>query len=127
MANIEIGPLFEEIGQLVARDVRDDPEGAFLYAECGDGWIAPSVFANAGDHLIYRSASDALCDKLTEAWEAEEPDKRWATLRYEISNGRFTVALQYPDDLDPEESTSDRRQRVLKEQFGDLEVDYSDP
>ena len=127
MANMETGPIYEEIGRLVARDLREDPEGAFLYAEGGRGWIEAAIFKNMGDHLIYRNASDELFDKLGEAWEAEEPDKRWAALRYTIANGRFSVAMQYPDELDEDEGPSDRRPRVLKEQFGDLKVDYSDP
>lgn len=127
MANMEIGPLYGEIGALLARDIREDPEGVFLYAEGGDGWIAPSLFKRVGDHIVYRDPSEELCDKLEEAWETEEPDKRWAALRFEIANDRFSFSMQYPDDLDPQESTSERRDRILKEHFGDFEVDYSDP
>lgn len=127
MANTEIGPIFEEIGRLVARDVGEDPEGAFLYAEGGDGWIEAAIFKDMGDRVVYRDASTELFDKLGEVWEAEEPDKRWAALQYTISGGRFACSMQYPDDLAPEEITGDRRRTALRALFGDKPIDYSDP
>lgn len=127
MANVELGPIFAEIGQLLAADLRTDPDGGFMYAEAGEGWIEPSLFKDVGNRIIYREPSNALSDKLLQAWEAEEPDKRWAALRYEIASGRFTVSFIYPDELNAEESSFERSERVLKEKFGDKPVDYSDP
>lgn len=127
MANLDLGPAYEEIGQIMASDLGVDPDGAFMYVEAGEGWVEPSLFKDIGDKIIYKSASRELCEKLYNIWEAEEPDKRWAALQYTISEGQFRVKLQYPEDLDPEESSIDRRPRVLKEKFGDKPIDYSDP
>lgn len=127
MANLDLGPAFEEIGRLVAEDVRADPEGTFLYAEAGDGWSAPSIFKDVGDRVVYREGSDDLCLMLIDVWQAEQPGKRWAALHYTISNGRFDVSFFYAEEMNTEEDTIDRRDRVLRARFGDKPVDYSDP
>lgn len=122
-----MGPIYAEIGQLAADDLRADPEGAFLYAEVEDGAIACSIFKDVGDRVIYRHCSSALALKLHDAWHLVAPDKRWASLSYTISGGRFSVSFQFPEEFDPEEDFSDRRPRVLAEKFGDKPIDYSDP
>ena len=95
MANLDIGPSLEEVGRLIAEDVRADPEGAYLYAEAGPGWIEPSIFKDIGDRVLYRQGSDDLCFKLIEVWEAEETSKRWSALHYTIANGRFEASFDY--------------------------------
>ena len=127
MANLELGPKYEEIGRLVAEDVRADPEGTYLYAEAGEGWVEVSIFKDLGESLIYREGSHDLCWALLDVWEAEEPDKRWSALHYVISDGKFEVSFDYWEAIDPEESSLDRRERAIRERFGDKAVDYSDP
>lgn len=127
MANLELGPKYEEIGRLVAEDVRADPEGAYLYAEAGEGWVEVSIFKDLGESLIYREGSHDLCWALLDVWEAEEPDKRWSALHYVISNGKFQVSFDYWEATDLKESSLDRRERAIRERFGDKAVDYSDP
>lgn len=127
MANLDLRPKYEEIGRIVAEDIRADPEGTYLYVEAGEGWVEPSIFKDAGNRIVYREGSHDLCWKLLEVWEAEEPDKRWSALHYSISNGRFEVSFDYGEGIDPQESTLDRRERAIRKRFGDKPVDYSDP
>ena len=127
MANLDSGSKYEDVGRIVSEDVRADPDGAYLYAEAGEGWVEPSIFKDLGNRLVYREGSHELSLKLLEIWEAEEPDKRWSALHYTISNGRFEASLDYWEDIDPEESTLDRRERAIRKRFGDKPVDYSDP
>ena len=83
-----LGPIFDKIGRLAAEDVQADPEGTFLYAELGDGWIEASIFKDLGDRIVYRDASDELTDAIMEAREAEPPETRWSILYYTISGGK---------------------------------------
>jgi hypothetical protein len=40
---------------------------------------------------------------------------------------KFEVSIDYWEAIDPEESCLDRRERAIRERFGDKAVDYSDP
>jgi len=127
MTNLDLGPEYEEVGRIAAEDIRTDPEGTYLYVEAGEGWVEPSIFKDVGNRIVYREGSRDLCWKLLEIWEAEQPNKRWSALHYTIANGRFEVSFDYWEEIDPEESTLDRRARAIRERFGDKPVDYSDP
>ena len=48
-------------------------------------------------------------------------------MEYVITDGNFTIDLFYPDQLDPDEVTFDRRRVSIKKHFGDMKVDYSRP
>ena len=124
---LDTGPLYDEIGQLVARDIRLDPEGTFLYAEIEHGMIGSSIFKDVGAYVVYRDGSEELVDKMYELWLALDPDKRWATMSYTLSGGRFDATFEFPDDINPDELYSERRPRVLTAKYGDKRVDYSDP
>ena len=123
----DMGPIYEEIGRLIADDLRADPEGAFLYAEVEDGIVSCSIFKDVGDRVIYRSCSQALVFKIHDAWQLLEPHKRWAAFSYSISNEKFSAAFQFPEEMKPDEDYADRRPHVLNDRFGDKPVDYSDP
>lgn len=122
-----IGPLLSEIGREAAEIAGGDPNGIFLYVEAGEGWVGPSVFKDDGKAVRYFDPSSHLCDLLMEAWEAEEPDKRWAAMEYEIRNGKFDTRLTYPGDLKPDDDVDDRREAVLKARYGDKPVVYPPP
>lgn len=127
MANLDIGPAYAEVGQIVAEDVRGVPEGAFLYAEVEDGVVGCGIFKDIGDRVLYRSCSRKLVSKLYDNWQMEEIHKRWAAISYTIKAGTFSATFQYPDEFIMGEDMADRRPRVLKEKYGDKPVDYSDP
>ena len=38
MVNVAIGPILEEIGQIIAEIVDGDPNGSYLYAEAEQGF-----------------------------------------------------------------------------------------
>jgi hypothetical protein len=119
-----LGPLYGEIGLEVADIVGGDPDGAFLYAEVGEGWVYASVFKDEGPSVRYFDPSSELSDLLLEAWEEEEPDKRWAVMEYEIKGTRFDARFLFPEEIDPKMHASDRRPIVLKRRYGDKPVIY---
>jgi hypothetical protein len=47
-------------------------------------------------------------------------------LHYDIKDGKFTVEYFYPEQLDAEETSYDRRGRALQLRYGDKPVIYPD-
>ena len=127
MANSNMGPALEEIGQLLAIDVQADPEGTVLYCEFGDGWLEPSIFKDFGDHVVWRAGSYALHERLTGLWEAEEPAKRWTTMLYEIRDGRFDVKFGYDEFTEKTVENVDRREILIQQRYGDKPINYIEP
>lgn len=127
MAGKTLEDLLQEIGNLLAEDIRSSPDGAFMYAEVVEGMIAASLFKDVGDHVIYRDPSSDLEEKLYEAWWATDADKRWISMSYSINDGRFSVSFGYPDEVIEDEGFHDRVGRVVQARYGDKPVDYEDP
>ena len=119
------GPLLAAIGDVLIEDVIGDPDGAFLYAEVQPGVVAVSIYKDVGDRVVFSHPSSKLADRLSEAWEALDPDKRWTSISYIISGDRFSVEFEFPDELDPAEDHDDRRARRLQKKYGDKPIDYS--
>jgi hypothetical protein len=119
-----LGPIFAAIGGELAKIVDDVPDGTFLYAEGGDGWMASGVFKVEGSVIRYFRPTRELGDLLLQAWNAEDPDKRWAVMEYSIKGTKFDVQFLFPDDIDPDESDVERRPRALRRHFGDKPVIY---
>jgi len=122
-----LGPLWAEIGGELAHIVGGEPDGAFLYAEAGEGWVGAAIFKDEGTSVRYFTPSSELTDLLWEAWNAEEPGKRWAAMEYEIEGTKFDVNFQFPNEINSEETEMDRRPRVLERRFGDKPVIYPPP
>lgn len=127
MAEQSFEEFVQEIGNLLAEDIRSSPDGAFMYAEVVEGMIAASLFKDVGDRVIYRDPSSDLEEKLYDAWWATEADKRWRSMSYSINGGRFSVSFGFPDEMIEDESFHDRVERVVQARYGDKPVDYEDP
>lgn len=119
-----IGPILSEIGGEIAEIVGEDPDGTFLYAEGGEGWMASGIFRDEGKSIRYFQPTRELGDLLLDLWNAEEPDKRWAVMEYEIRGTKFDVQFLFPEEIDSNESEVERRPRALKRRFGDKPVAY---
>jgi hypothetical protein len=127
MEPTEQGQLLAAIGAALAEDVIGDADGAFLYAEVEPGVVAPSIYKDVGDRVVYSFASSELADRLTEAWESLAPSKRWSAISYTITGERFSVDFEFPDEFDSAAGSEVRLQRVLKSRFGNKIIDYSTP
>jgi signal peptidase I len=127
MGKLDTGPIFADIGDRVAALLGGDLDEAYLYAEMEEGMYGASIFKDIGDRILYRDPDDYLIDHIEKAWEAEAVGSRWQILEYEVSKGRFKVELTYPTDIDPDESSLDRRARALKRRYGNKPIDYSNP
>lgn len=119
-----LGPAYEEIGLELAEIVGGDPDGAYLYAEAGEGWYGYGIFKDEGGTVRYYLPSPELGKLIYEAWLIEEPSKRWAVMEYEINGTKFDARFQYPEEIDPNESEIERRPRALKRRYGGKPVIY---
>ena len=127
MATEEMGDMLNGIGQHLADILEQHPDGSYMYAEVDEGSCEAGVFLDEGEQVVYFDPSDELFDALFDLWEFAEADKKWVVLHYEVKNGAFAVRFSYPDQIDPEESIVERRERALYERYGDKPVIYPEP
>lgn len=128
MTTPSIGLLIEQIGQLIADLLpENNANEVFMYALVGDMWQETAIFHDLGNQVVFHFPSLELSEAIQELWELEEPEKKWSMLYYTISAGKFTADFLYPDDIDPEEDSFERRQRIVAERYGEKPVDYSEP
>lgn len=127
MVNVTIGPILEEIGQIIAELVDGDPNGSYLYAEAEQGFQAPTLFKDHGDHIICYRPNIELCDAIEKLWETEPDDKKWQAMRYEVEDNRFNARFEFPDELNPDEWVDDRLERAVAERYGDRPITYPKP
>jgi hypothetical protein len=64
MDTADFGPLYAEVGQVMADDLWHDQEGSFMYVEDGDGYVDCSIFKDLGDRVLYRDCSARLSEKI---------------------------------------------------------------
>jgi hypothetical protein len=128
MDNETLGPQLDTIGHLLAATFQGDgSDGVFLYAEVGDNWQETSIFKDIGNQVIYRFPSEELCDALQSLWHLTAKDKKWTSISFAITDGKFDARFSYPDGIDPEESSFERSERMLVDRYGDKPIDYSEP
>lgn len=118
------GPMLGAIGEQAAADLGGDPDGIYIYAEVGDRWYSVYLFRDEGDVVRCHKTSNELDHRVCEAWEAEEPDKRWSVMEYEISGGQFDASFKFPDEIDVEDVEVDRRKIALKQRYGEKSIVY---
>lgn len=119
-----LGPTFAAIGEEAAAIVGGDPDGLYLYAEIGDRWISISVFKDEGKLVRYHDPTSELSERVWSAWKAEDADKRWAVMEYEVRGVSFDASFRFPDEVDVESFEVDRRAAALKKRYGDKPVIY---
>jgi len=128
MSDRETERLLNEIAQLLAEDADYPLDDTLLHAELDENYVAPSVFKDLGDHVLYRDPDlDRLGDALLDLWEAQKSEKRWTEIEYVVREGSFQATFTYPDELDPEEFSMNRRDRIVAKYFGKKPIVYPPP
>lgn len=128
MPSDKVERLLNEIGQLLAEDTDYPLDGTLLYAELDKNYVAPSIFKDLGNHVLYRDPDlDRLGDALLDLWEAQDPKRRWAAIEYVVRGDKFTATFTYPDEIDFEERSFDRRDRIVEKHFGKKRIVYPPP
>lgn len=125
MASDDSERLLVEIGQLLAEDTEYHLNGTLLYSQLAHWSVATAIFKERGNHVLYRWPDpDRLDYALLELWEAQDTDDRWAEIEYVIRDGTFDVTYTFPEDIDPDEDTFVRRDRIVQRHFGDKPIVY---
>jgi hypothetical protein len=124
MATQAMGTILNTIGQHVADVLGKMPGDVFVYIEAGDQWCGAGIFENQTGVVQYHEFKPETDDLILDLWEAAASDKKWSILLYDIKDGRFSVEYIYPDQLDPDESSIDQRERFLVARYGDKPVIY---
>jgi len=125
MPNAETEALLNEIGQILAEDTDHPLDGTLLYAEVDWNFVAPSIFKDLGDHILYLDPDlDILGSALLDLWKAEDRDKRWEAIEYVVRGGKFTATFTPASEIDPNEDSLDRRDRVVERHFGKKRIVY---
>jgi hypothetical protein len=123
----KMSELLNAIGQDIAVILGGDPNDSYMYAVAADGAVEAGIFQDVGSQVIYYDPDDELFDDVQELWYGAEPGKKWEVLHLDIKNGQFDAHFDYPDSFDPEETSTDRRERALAARFGDKPVVYPPP
>ena len=125
MQSDETQRLLNEIGQALAEDVAYPLDNTLLYAEVGADMASPSIFKNLSNQILYRRPDlDAFAYTLWDLWLEQPEGRRWAIMEYLVKDGKFDAVFVYPDELDPEEDSMDRRTRIVRRYFGDKPIVY---
>lgn len=125
MANDETDRLLSEIGLLLSEDTDYPLDGTLLYARVDSNSVAPAIFKDGGSHVMFRWPDlDRLGGALLDLWDAEDQDKQWSEIEYVIRDGKFRVEYLYADEIDPNEELFERRDRIVKRNFGDKPITY---
>ena len=84
------------------------------------------MFKDDGKSVRYSDPTDALEELIYEAWALESANgsMRWTVMEYEVRGTKFDVKLIYPEELNPEEDSTDRRRSGPKRRYGDKPVIY---
>ena len=130
--NTVIESLYQEIGQ-EAINFADGLSGRLLiYAEVEEGTLSADMFyvSDASGRVRFRFCPkniQGLIMNLWEEWKKYEGNREWRVLNYVIDDGKFSIDLSYPDQVNEDEELSDRRPLAVKKYFGDAEVNYKNP
>ena len=126
MRSTELSAEYEALAHLMVEACEGAIDGLFLYAEVEPGVVAPGVFQEFADVVLYRDPTRDLTDKLAEIWDQLDEDDRWHAIRCRVVRGRFSAEFDFPSDLKPGETLTERRPRALNAVFGDKRIDYPD-
>jgi len=73
--------------------------------------------------LVFSEPLDDLVYELWERWKEQPGNEEWRVMSYLVDkDGKMTIDITYPDDVDSEEEVVDRRPRAVKKYFGDVKV-----
>lgn len=120
----KIGPLLSAIGEEAALVVSGDPNGIYIFAEVWDGSTFASIYHDEGESIRYYDPGQRLFRALRDAWDAEDPDKRWTVMEYEIRGEAFDVSFLFPDEVDEDDHASSRREVALEKRYGSRPIIY---
>ena len=122
----KVGDILADLGQHLFEILDRDPAGSFLYAEFEEGAYEVAIFHDEGKKIVYYDADDELLDEIINLWETALDHEKWSVLEYDVRGDRFESSFTYIDQLDPEEDSIERRDRLVHSRYGDRKIIYPD-
>ncbi len=122
--NVNMGDILNDIAQEIAEMLGGLPDNAFLYAEVDDEGREASVFTEDDGGIFCYKPSGEMFELVGELWEAADDDKKWAAVEYDVANGKFEANFIFPEQIDPDEISDDRRERALRKRYSDRTITY---
>lgn len=127
-----VDDFYQRIGE-AAFDAASDAVGRLMiYAEIEDGAVSADLFyVDRPGNVRFRFCPKTLSDLIYGFWEAwrDAPGaSEWRTMCYVVEDdGKFSIDLKYPEQIDENEGLSDRRPRVVASLFPGMTLDYGRP
>lgn len=116
------------LAEILSEDDQYPLDNTLLYARLERNCVAPSIFKDLGNRIIFRDYDlRVVSDSLLALWNAQATEPRWAEIEYIIRDGRFDASFTYPDQIDPEDDEFVRRDRVVARYFGEKPIHYPPP
>lgn len=120
----KVGEILNALGQHIFEIIGQNPDGSFLYAEVDEGAYEVAIFHDEGEQVVYYDPDSDLFDEVINLWETALDHEKWTVLEYDVRDGRFNSSYTYADQLDPDEDSDERRDRLVRARFGDKPVIY---
>ncbi|MEO8745067.1 MAG: hypothetical protein ABI334_09575 [Candidatus Dormiibacterota bacterium] len=130
---MSIEDVYQEIGHQ-ARDIAGDDLGGRLlvYAEVEHGVVSADLaYKTRNGDVNLEVGPGPLVDlvyELWKRWKAQPGNKEWRLMSYVVDDdGKLTIDLTYPEDVDKDEDEMVRRQRTIENYFGKVKLSYTNP
>lgn len=121
----KVGDILAGLAQHLQEILGIHPNGTFVYAEIDDEGCEVAIFHDEGDKIVYYEADDELFDEIINLWETAIDSEKWLVLEYDVRGEQFESSFTYIDQLNPEEDSIERRERLVHSRYGDRQVIYS--
>lgn len=119
----KLGKLYSELGTVLLEWYGPGNHRITVYAEAGDNWSGTSIYHDEGHRIAYTDELD-VSEIILDLWYAEPADKRWKEMQFDIDGAKFHARNFYPEDMKKRESYRTRRERAVRERFGDKPIYY---
>lgn len=119
-------PHYQRIVDIIVNHVASAGK-IFSYCMTDGGMVSIAVYSDEGDHILWHYMLDELSDPVCDAWHAEPEGKRWEYFELVINDADFTFDLTYPEEVDRDETWSERETRLLEKHLGRKPVDFGSP
>ena len=126
MANDRTDALLQEIVRLVTEEPAERSKATLLYARIDRNFVSLAVFDEREDDIVYREPHlQRLSALLLDFWEATRSPRPWREIEYLVRGDATDVSFTYREQIDPDEMSLDRRDRIVAKHFGDKPIVYT--
>lgn len=118
-----LGQLYSELGTALLDWFGPGEHHVTVYVEAADMFVGTSIYRDEGHRIAYTNDL-SVAEILLDLWYAEPADKRWREMQFDIDGRKFHARNFFPEDLKKRETYEMRRERAVRERFGDKPIYY---